>query len=192
MKDKTSLAVQWLRLHTSTAGSTGLILGQGTKILHAAWHGQKKKKWKTKISSRKLSGCESFLSLLTPHHKCAGKNDGLILKSYLSQTQRKWSHSLSLLPKIVWWPHELTKGGSFTWGGGLTCPSQGNQLCPLPRKQLGVWFEQSGAFLHWQPRQGRLLEIPLFQKESEKALSSQCRLNGLTKGACFRPNVDPN
>ena len=33
----TSLAVQWLRLHTSTAGGTGLIPGQGTKIPHAAW-----------------------------------------------------------------------------------------------------------------------------------------------------------
>ena len=32
----TSLAVQWLRLHTSTAGVTGSIPGQGTKIPHAA------------------------------------------------------------------------------------------------------------------------------------------------------------
>ena len=33
----TSLAVQWLRLHTSTAGGAGLISGWGTKILHAMW-----------------------------------------------------------------------------------------------------------------------------------------------------------
>ena len=39
---KNTLAVQWLGLHASTAGGTGLIPGQGTKILHAAWHGQKK------------------------------------------------------------------------------------------------------------------------------------------------------
>ena len=39
-----SLAVQWLRLRASTAGGTGLIPGQGTKILHAMWHGQKKQK----------------------------------------------------------------------------------------------------------------------------------------------------
>ena len=38
------MAVQWLRLCTSTAGSTGSIPGQGTKILHAARHGQKKQK----------------------------------------------------------------------------------------------------------------------------------------------------
>ena len=40
----TSLAVQWLGLWASTAGDMGLIPGRGTKIPHAAWHGQKKKK----------------------------------------------------------------------------------------------------------------------------------------------------
>ena len=39
----TSLVVQWLRLQASTAGGTGSIPGRGTEILHAAWHGQKKK-----------------------------------------------------------------------------------------------------------------------------------------------------
>ena len=40
----TSLAVQWLRLRASTAGGMGSIPGQGTKIPHAALHGQKKEK----------------------------------------------------------------------------------------------------------------------------------------------------
>ena len=31
---------QWLRHQTSNAGVAGLTLGQGTKILYAAWHGQ--------------------------------------------------------------------------------------------------------------------------------------------------------
>ena len=35
--------VQWLRLRASTAGGTGSIPGWGTKILHAARCGQKKK-----------------------------------------------------------------------------------------------------------------------------------------------------
>ena len=35
---------QWLKLHTSTAGGTGSIPGQGTKILQAMWHSQKEKK----------------------------------------------------------------------------------------------------------------------------------------------------
>ena len=39
----TSLAVQWLRLCASTVGAMDLIPGQGIKIQHAAWHGQKKK-----------------------------------------------------------------------------------------------------------------------------------------------------
>ena len=44
----TSLAVQWLGLCASTAGGTGSIPGQGTKIAHSAWRGQKKKRKKKK------------------------------------------------------------------------------------------------------------------------------------------------
>ena len=33
-----------VRPHTSPAGGTGSVPGLGTKILHAAWHSQKKKK----------------------------------------------------------------------------------------------------------------------------------------------------
>ena len=39
----TSLAVQWLRLHASTAGGMGLIPGGGTKILNAVQCGDPKK-----------------------------------------------------------------------------------------------------------------------------------------------------
>ena len=39
----TSLAVQWLRLHTSTAGGVGSIPGQGIKIPRAAQCSQKVK-----------------------------------------------------------------------------------------------------------------------------------------------------
>ena len=44
----TSLAVRWLRHRSSTAGGTGSIPGQGTKIPHAAQHGQKIEKRKKK------------------------------------------------------------------------------------------------------------------------------------------------
>ena len=44
----TSLAVQRLRPHTSTAGGMGLIPGQGTKILNAAQHSQFIQKGKKK------------------------------------------------------------------------------------------------------------------------------------------------
>ena len=39
-----SLVVQWLRFHAFIAGGTSSIPGWGTKIPHAAWCGQKKKK----------------------------------------------------------------------------------------------------------------------------------------------------
>ena len=39
----TSLAVQWLRLHTSTSVGTVSIPGRETKILHAVPRSQKKK-----------------------------------------------------------------------------------------------------------------------------------------------------
>ena len=41
--------VQGLNLHAWTAGSMGLILGQGTKIPHAMQHGQKGKKINSKF-----------------------------------------------------------------------------------------------------------------------------------------------
>ena len=40
---QTSLAVQWLRPHASTAGDTGSTPGWGTRIPKAAWHGQNNK-----------------------------------------------------------------------------------------------------------------------------------------------------
>ena len=42
----TSLAVQWLRFHTSTVGGVGSITGQELKILHAARCHQKENKRK--------------------------------------------------------------------------------------------------------------------------------------------------
>ena len=39
--------IQWLGLHASTAGGTGLIPSQGTKITQGIWLGKKKKKKQT-------------------------------------------------------------------------------------------------------------------------------------------------
>ena len=44
----TSLVVQWLRLHASTAGGTGSIPGQGAKIPHPTCRAAKKKKKRVK------------------------------------------------------------------------------------------------------------------------------------------------
>ena len=48
----TSLVVQWLRLHASTAGSAGSIAGWGAKILYSTWCSQKKGNNKQKNKSR--------------------------------------------------------------------------------------------------------------------------------------------
>ena len=40
----TSLVAQWLRLHTSNAGGTGLIPDQETKLSHATWPSQNKQR----------------------------------------------------------------------------------------------------------------------------------------------------
>ena len=55
-----SLAVQWLGLHTPTAGDMGSIPGQGTKILHAALCGQLLTPPKTnkQTSERKQKECD--------------------------------------------------------------------------------------------------------------------------------------
>ena len=41
---RTSLVVQWLRLHAPKAGGMGSIPGRGTRISHVTWWGQKKKR----------------------------------------------------------------------------------------------------------------------------------------------------
>jgi len=48
----TSLAVEWLRFHASSAGGMGLIFGKGTRIPHAAGSFKKKKK---KENKRKMA-----------------------------------------------------------------------------------------------------------------------------------------
>ena len=53
-KDRTFLAVQWLRLCTPKAGGAVSIPGQETRILHAVPRGQKKKKRKGNKDKVKL------------------------------------------------------------------------------------------------------------------------------------------
>ena len=50
---RTSLVVQWLRHCTPDARDTGLIPAQGTRIPHAAQHGEKEKKKNQQICGRK-------------------------------------------------------------------------------------------------------------------------------------------
>ena len=65
--------VQWLKLRTSNAGSTSLIPGWETKVLHATGHGQKKKKItlkkKSSIPILHPSAFDSLLEWLTELRK---------------------------------------------------------------------------------------------------------------------------
>ena len=51
----TSLEVQWLGLHASTAGGAGSIPGRGNKFPHAAQHGQKMKKKRALVNPYPLT-----------------------------------------------------------------------------------------------------------------------------------------
>lgn len=139
---------------------------------------------------------QSYMFISSISQVCR-KRVGLILKSYLSQTQRKQSHSLSLPPNIVWWPHEWRKGPSPAGGPDLQshpegCPSHGESAVPTPI-QTGVCLGRAIWCLSSLATQaGTHLEILLFQKESERALSPQCRPNGLSEGAGFRLHVVPS
>ena len=58
-----SLVVQWLRLHTSTAGALGFLPGQETKIPQATWYGKKikqtnKQQKQTHRQRNKIYGCQ--------------------------------------------------------------------------------------------------------------------------------------
>ena len=57
----TCLVVQWLGLCASTSENMGLIPGWGTKIPHAPWHSQKKKK--KEIMMKKIS--EIYMAVTT-------------------------------------------------------------------------------------------------------------------------------
>ena len=48
------MEVQWLGLCASTAGDMGSIPGQGTKIPHAVWHGQKQNQDQNKPNKNML------------------------------------------------------------------------------------------------------------------------------------------
>ena len=59
-KGSVPLAVQWLKLCASDAGGMRSILGQGMKISHATWHGQRGKKEVYALPSLGKSRLEKF------------------------------------------------------------------------------------------------------------------------------------
>lgn len=71
--------VQGLGLHASTTEGTGLIPGLGTKILHASWRGQKKRKEKNKGERHQENLARILLTIHTTQER-----EGPFLKGLLS------------------------------------------------------------------------------------------------------------
>ena len=104
----TSLAVQWLGLRVSTVGGAGSIHGWGTKIPHAMWRGQRKKKRKRVIFLKRFLKAIRFnvgstkctwLNWMTAMTKFTHANDNC--KSTTITVTWHWSKNMSHVEKIT-------------------------------------------------------------------------------------------
>ena len=94
---RTSLVGQWLGLHASTAGNGSSVPWSGTKILQAAWHGQKTKK-RTTIAAP---------FIITPNWKwteCPARVEGAMC-GVLTQSVSQFSSVAHSCPTLL--PHGL-------------------------------------------------------------------------------------
>ena len=85
---RTSLAVQWLRPHASISGGTGSVLGWGTKIPHAAWHGQNSHGAPQSLLRYRLKWNTATLSVgsIAENTKAGGKSmKNLLLRPMLAE-----------------------------------------------------------------------------------------------------------
>ena len=102
LKDRgtgTSLVIQWLRLHASTAGDTGSIPGWETKILNVMLPHQKKKRFKRNNQACHLTSLK-YLLLLFGHCETGEIPVGLGHQILLSS--QAIDPPLKPLNKIVW------------------------------------------------------------------------------------------
>ena len=143
----TSLAVWWLGLRAFNARGMGLIPGQGTKIPHAAWCGQKKTKTKNqnKQTLAPASGsCCSSQEFRRSRHPppCQGGNVRLML--LLSGMRREPNPGLPSLCQVTSFGHFFAR--SHTNRGSLFCLPLYVLLpeCKSLRPKVFPWF----AHLH--------------------------------------------
>ena len=118
--------VHWLRFCTFTAGGVDLIPGQGTKILHAPWDGQKKK-WKEQNWIWRGGGGRATTSVKMHQETTNNSDDGLDTKleeghkpEACCKNTAKPFHELNFtkaqLHHMVLWHCSLCHWGMrFTW-----------------------------------------------------------------------------
>ena len=171
-----SLAIQWLGLGTSTVVSMGSIPGQGSKILHAVQHGQKKKiqMWISMCAVALLH--ITFLMFLVHCLVCLYI---LILTRNKTSLYISWSIEISyffLVPTLyciwvwLWSPSWIT---ALSWWRGL-CNAVKLWAMPLqghPR-QTGhseeFWQNVVHRRREWQTTPAFLPREPLGQYERQK------------------------
>ena len=143
---RTSLAIQWLRLHDSTTEGMGSVPGRGTEIPHANWHGPRKK-YMIKISWIPVIFRTKFLGLLLGKNvqdlpklwrgkcKCYINISKFIVKSGLERTSNAW----------ITWKYKGTSGKQA-----------------ISKDKSGLIWEALG---NWNHIHGPRLPFPIFWEE---------------------------
>ena len=100
----TSLMVHWLRICASTSGSTGLILGQGTKIPHAMELGKRKKNHLVDFSTTSSPYFPPLLPLTRIVNKIPMLSSPFYFFNYVQNTEHLW-HRQSRFLLFIWNTH---------------------------------------------------------------------------------------
>ena len=184
----TSLIVQWLRLHAPTAGDTGSIPGQGTKILHYMQCGQKKKKkdkndqlkpphlllWRLQCVSKMFAGPLGAPVLVTP-----GSKRQLVLNLFYFCHCLQRNLTLPLMYTHTHTPHSCRAfcgSNSLYWKSRMTEGRLTSQaLKPKEKKkhlkftyEISFIVNERSCFLHQRFLTGHTTKIP--------GVSSTCTL----------------
>ena len=130
-----SLEVQWLRLHTSTAGGAGSISGWGTKIPYASQCGQKKKKkCKLEEAQGKIGTAENIVRSLPV---CSVAQLCVTLCYHMDGSPPVVSVHGILQARIMEWIAISFSRGSSQWRRQWTDASCSGRQILLPLSHLG-------------------------------------------------------
>ena len=170
----TSLAVQWLRLHASTAGGADSIPDWGTKFLHAAWCGQKKKKIQLGAQETKCGRELGERLCIKPSHALVPETRGHLEEHPWPRTGSPWweAAGVTLLQVALWTtdgnkkPEQKRKDKAI-WGLQLTFWFVGTcelllGACPEITKDTGGWRKGLISNRAGEACARRKCKLPLF------------------------------